>query len=59
MEYRIVESESAVGLEIQVNKEIQNGFEPVGGVSVTRYVIENEKEYWLYSQAMIKTERQI
>ena len=59
MEYKVLESSNVSELERLVNEELQNGFEPAGGVAVTHYVLENsrkgyEEEYWLYSQALVK-----
>jgi hypothetical protein len=59
MEYQIVTADSAGELERKVNEFLQDKWVPVGGVSVVRYEITNERKgytesEWEYSQAMTK-----
>lgn len=59
MEYKLVSASSESELESLVNAELQNGFEPVGGVYVVRYEWTNERKgytesEWLYTQSLVK-----
>lgn len=59
MEYKLVSASSENEIESLVNAELQNDFEPVGGVSVIRYEWTNERKgyiesEWLYTQSLVK-----
>lgn len=49
MEYKIIESAHKSIVEEKVNEHIQNGWEPLGGISVAT------NSHW-YAQAIIKKE---
>lgn len=53
MEYSILGADYELDLIDAVNKAIGEGFEPVGGVSVLRYEVD-DVGYWYYAQAVIK-----
>ncbi len=50
MDYQICEANSALTLQGNVNRLIQEGWRPVGGVAV----IQTQSGKWNYSQAMIR-----
>ena len=52
MEYKVIEAkDEALNLEEEVNRRIQDGWVPVGGVAVG---YSPQSYYWWFSQAMIK-----
>lgn len=62
MEYQVVTAESAKDLKTQVEKQIDEGWEPIGGVSVTGWCEswENSRKgnqemdtYTIFAQAMV------
>jgi len=50
MSYHVVEAQSAVQLQENVQSLIDQGWEPLGGISVATYAA----GAWWYYQAMIK-----
>lgn len=51
--YIIVKANSHTLLEAYVNQNIDDGYEPIGGVSVTTYMGANGQEFLCF-QAMVK-----
>ena len=51
--YIIVKADSYIALEAYVNQNIDDGYEPTGGVSVTTYMGANGQEFLCF-QAMVK-----
>jgi Domain of unknown function (DUF1737) len=53
MKYRVVEAQSASELQKKVQKLIQDGWEPQGGLSVATYAA----GAWWYYQAVVSRQR--
>ena len=51
MEYKVIEANKALDLQEEVNRHIQDGWVPLGGVAV---VFSSTSNYWWFYQAMIK-----
>jgi hypothetical protein len=51
MEYKVIEANKALDLQEEVNRHIQEGWIPLGGVAVVHASTSN---YWSFYQAMIK-----
>jgi hypothetical protein len=51
MEYKVIEANDTAGLQQEVNREIQAGWVPQGGVAVAQSEITST---WWYYQAMVK-----
>lgn len=51
IDYKVVESYSISSLEEEIKLLIKNGWEPLGGVSVTCY---SSPSYFIYNQSLIK-----
>lgn len=55
MKYKIVEGGNTKELEKNVRDFIENGWKPIGGISIASWMIGDER-FWLLSQAMIYEE---
>jgi hypothetical protein len=51
MEYKVLEANKARDLQEEVNRSIQDGWTPLGGVAV---VYSSTSNYWWFYQAMVK-----
>ena len=57
MEYKVIYAQLKKDLESQVNEAMREGFEPIGGISVFSYEVDNDgysEIEWHYLQAMLK-----
>ena len=50
MEYKVIEANKALDLQEEVNRLIQDGWVPLGGVAV---VFSSTSNYWWFYQAMV------
>ena len=51
MEYKVIEANKALDLQEEVNRLIQDGWVPLGGVAV---VFSSTSNYWWFYQGMVK-----
>jgi mannose/cellobiose epimerase-like protein (N-acyl-D-glucosamine 2-epimerase family) len=56
--YQVVEADSADRLADLVNREIEQGWQPIGGVACMaythQYITSDAQLIWWYTQAMVK-----
>jgi hypothetical protein len=51
MEYKVIEANKALDLQEEVNRHLQDGWVPLGGVAV---VFSSASNYWWFYQAMVQ-----
>jgi len=58
IDYCLIESDDADELTRRVKERMQDGWQPLGGIAVTRYTYQTytdgKQSSWWYTQAMVK-----
>ena len=59
IDYQIHSADTESDLEERIKALLLDGWQPIGGVSVVRYVIDDERDgyrtaHWQYSQAVVR-----
>lgn len=54
MEYKVIQENSILGLENELNKLLKEGWKPQGGICVVRNITGFGTNEYLYLQAIIK-----